>query len=101
MKTKEKTPSLVRVFSTPKAKQDLQNEIDAELMKSFKSAVKAFDDTYKNPHAVALGKLGGKAGEPNKKKARSSKQARAAALSRWVTPEQLKSNWDPKKHGHA
>ena len=36
----------------------------------------------KNPHAVALGKLGGKAGV-GKVKARSSAVMRRAALKRW------------------
>ena len=38
--------------------------------------------TPKNPHAVALGKLGGKAGT-GPAKARTSAQARSAALIRW------------------
>jgi len=36
----------------------------------------------KNANAVALGRLGGKAGT-GKSKARTSEQARAAALARW------------------
>ena len=36
----------------------------------------------KNPHAVILGRLGGKAGT-GKAKARTSEQARAAAQIRW------------------
>jgi hypothetical protein len=36
----------------------------------------------KNPHAVALGRKGGKAGT-GKSKARTSEQARRAALIRW------------------
>lgn len=36
----------------------------------------------KNPAAVALGSLGGKAGR-GKAKARTPEQARAAALARW------------------
>ena len=36
----------------------------------------------KNPHAVALGRLGGKAAK-GKKKARTSEQARAAVMVRW------------------
>jgi hypothetical protein len=36
----------------------------------------------KNPAAVALGRLGGQAGT-GKAKARTSEQARAAALARW------------------
>lgn len=36
----------------------------------------------KNPHAAALGKRGGKAGTGTAK-ARSSEQARAAAMARW------------------
>lgn len=35
-----------------------------------------------NPHAQALGKLGGKAGT-GKAKARTSQQARAAVMARW------------------
>jgi hypothetical protein len=35
-----------------------------------------------NPHAQALGKLGGKAGT-GKAKARTSDQARAAVMQRW------------------
>jgi hypothetical protein len=35
-----------------------------------------------NPHAQALGKLGGKAGT-GKAKARTSEQARAAVMQRW------------------
>jgi len=38
--------------------------------------------TKKNPAAVALGQLGGRAGK-GKAKARTSEQARAAALTRW------------------
>lgn len=37
----------------------------------------------KNPHAKALGKLGGKAGR-GKAKARTAEQARAAAMKRWA-----------------
>lgn len=37
----------------------------------------------KNPAAVALGRLGGKAGT-GAAKARTSKQARAAVLARWA-----------------
>lgn len=37
----------------------------------------------KNPAAVSLGRLGGKAGT-GKAKARTSKQARKAALARWA-----------------
>jgi len=37
----------------------------------------------KNPHAVALGKKGGKAGS-GKAKARTSEQASAAAKARWA-----------------
>jgi len=37
----------------------------------------------KNPHAVALGKKGGKAGTGSAK-ARTSEQARAAVLVRWA-----------------
>lgn len=37
----------------------------------------------KNPAAVALGKLGGKAGT-GKAKARTSEQARAAVMARWA-----------------
>lgn len=37
----------------------------------------------KNPAAVALGKLGGKAGK-GKAKARSSAQARTAVMIRWA-----------------
>jgi len=36
----------------------------------------------KNPHAVALGRLGGAAGT-GKAKARTSEQARRAVLARW------------------
>lgn len=36
-----------------------------------------------NPHAQALGRLGGKAGR-GKSKARSSEQARRAAQARWA-----------------
>lgn len=36
----------------------------------------------KNPHAVILGRRGGKAGR-GKCKARTTKQARAAVLARW------------------
>jgi len=36
----------------------------------------------KNPHAVALGRLGGKAGT-GKAKARTSEQARRAIMTRW------------------
>ncbi len=36
----------------------------------------------KNKHAVAMGKLGGKAAR-GKKKARTSEQARAAVKARW------------------
>lgn len=36
----------------------------------------------KNPHAVAMGKLGGKAGK-GKCKARDSKKMKAAAEKRW------------------
>lgn len=36
----------------------------------------------KNKHAVALGRLGGKAGK-GKVKARTSEQARAAVMARW------------------
>ena len=39
-------------------------------------------DTMKNQAAVELGRLGGKAGR-GKAKARTSEQARAAALVRW------------------
>jgi hypothetical protein len=41
----------------------------------------------KNPHAVALGRKGGKAGT-GKSKARPSEQARKAALKRWY-PERI------------
>lgn len=37
----------------------------------------------KNPHAVALGRLGGRSGK-GEAKARTSKQARKAALARWA-----------------
>ncbi len=37
----------------------------------------------KNPAAVALGRLGGKAGK-GAAKARSSEQARAAVMARWA-----------------
>lgn len=37
----------------------------------------------KNPHAVSLGRLGGKAGR-GKSKARSKAQARAAVMVRWA-----------------
>jgi hypothetical protein len=36
----------------------------------------------KNPHAIALGRLGGKAGT-GKAKARTSEQARHAVMVRW------------------
>jgi hypothetical protein len=36
----------------------------------------------KNPHAVAMGRLGGKAGK-GKAKARTSEQARMAIMARW------------------
>ena len=39
-------------------------------------------NTKKNSHAVALGRLGGKAGK-GKAKARSSEQARNAVMARW------------------
>ena len=39
--------------------------------------------TRKNPAAVALGRLGGKAGK-GKAKARTTEQCRAAALARWA-----------------
>ena len=38
--------------------------------------------TPKNPAAVTLGRLGGRAGT-GKAKARTSEQARAAAMARW------------------
>jgi len=38
----------------------------------------------KNAAAVALGKLGGKAGVKNPAKARTSEQARAAVNARWA-----------------
>lgn len=40
----------------------------------------------KNPHAVALGRLGGKIGgkASGPRKARTSEQARAAVLARWA-----------------
>lgn len=37
----------------------------------------------KNPHAVALGRKGGKAGT-GASKARTSEQARAAVMARWA-----------------
>lgn len=37
----------------------------------------------KNPHAIALGRLGGKAGH-GASKARTSEQARAAINTRWT-----------------
>ena len=43
----------------------------------------------KNPAAVALGKLGGKAGVKNPAKARTSEQARAAINARWAKVKQL------------
>lgn len=42
----------------------------------------------KNPAAVSLGRLGGKAGK-GKAKARSSEQARKAALARWAKVHRL------------
>jgi len=41
----------------------------------------------KNPHAQALGRLGGKAGR-GKAKARSPDQARAAVVARWAKAKQ-------------
>ena len=41
----------------------------------------------KNPHAVALGRKGGKAGT-GKAKARTSEQARAAVMARWEKQRQ-------------
>lgn len=41
------------------------------------------NDAPKNPHAQALGRLGGKAGT-GKAKARSSAQARKAIRARWA-----------------
>jgi len=43
----------------------------------------------KNPAAVALGRLGGKAGR-GRAKARTSEQARAAAQARWAKRKSLK-----------
>ncbi len=40
------------------------------------------NEKKKNPHAVALGRLGGAAGK-GKAKARTSEQARAAVMVRW------------------
>jgi hypothetical protein len=40
----------------------------------------------KNPHAVALGRKGGKTGK-GKSKARTTEQARKAALVRWEKEE--------------
>lgn len=48
-------------------------------------------DTVKNPAAVALGRLGGKAGT-GAAKARSSEQMRAAALASWVSRRKRKVN---------
>jgi len=42
----------------------------------------------KNPHAVALGKIGGKATGP--RKARTSEQARAAVNARWAKRKETK-----------
>jgi len=44
----------------------------------------------KNPHAVALGRLGGKVTGPSK--ARTSEQARAAINTRWARQAQKKSD---------
>lgn len=43
----------------------------------------------KNPAAVALGRLGGKAGK-GKAKARTHEQARKAALARWAKHKKKK-----------
>lgn len=42
----------------------------------------SMNDKPKNPHAQALGRLGGKAGK-GKAKARTTEQARAAVMVRW------------------
>jgi len=49
-----------------------------------------------NRAAQTLGRLGGKAGT-GKAKARTSKQARAAAFARWNKPGARKSNQKQKK----
>jgi hypothetical protein len=63
----------------------------------------------KNPHAKALGKLGGKAGT-GKAKARTTEQARKAVSQRWKQwrengklvgrPKKLKCRKKGKRHGH-
>jgi hypothetical protein len=50
--------------------------------------------TRKNPHAIALGKLGGKAGR-GAAKARSPEQARKAALARWATHPKISTSKTP------
>jgi hypothetical protein len=48
----------------------------------------------KNPHAVALGRLGGKVTGPSK--ARTSEQARAAINARWSREAEKKKNENKK-----
>jgi hypothetical protein len=56
-------------------------------------------DTVKNKHAVTLGRKGGKAGT-GAAKARTSKQARAAALARWKKVKLQKAQDDEKSKEH-
>lgn len=50
----------------------------------------SMNGTKKNPHAVALGRLGGKAGT-GPAKARTTEQLRRAAAARWAKWNQEKA----------